>query len=191
MDEGLCRQTYGDIVDLCARLAAYGTSSFPDLIGHGHYESRAKELATRDIIFLAISVRRMAELTKSYALLKGKSIPRFTAHRRDKRLEIEEADESFDAWMVVGNIIHAKTIKILKDDADFVITLGRRPENTIESYNLLMNRHNLNGIVIIESDRGEYSFFEIYKFIKVIVDFTDDIDDLLADNKIYVGEGFA
>jgi hypothetical protein len=83
MNKDISMQSYADIVDFSARLATYSTSLFPDIIGHGHYESRAKQLAIRDIILLCISVRRITELTKKYELLKTQEVPCFTAHRRN------------------------------------------------------------------------------------------------------------
>src|ERR671911_44917 len=102
LNKELCRQSYLDVVEYSARLAAFATSSFSDIIGHGHYESRAAELAVRDIIFLSISLRRLVELTKQYGIIKSKEIACFTAHRVDGVLVFKESDHKFNAWEIVG-----------------------------------------------------------------------------------------
>lgn len=185
MNKELCIQSYTDIVDFSARLAAYSTSQFPDIIGHGHYESRAKQLAIRDIILLCISVRRITELTKKYDLLKNQEVPGFIAQLRDGMLKFEESDKKFNSWEIIGNIIHAKTIDILKDDVKF--SSGREP-GFAGLYAAILRRKSINGVILIESDRGDLKYFEIYKFIKIIVSFTSEIDDFLAESSIFVGE---
>ncbi|UCI23197.1 hypothetical protein [Mesorhizobium sp. B2-8-5] len=188
MNKDLCTQAYSDILDFSARLAAYSTSSFPEVIGHGHYESRAKQLAIRDLILLCISVRRLAELTKQHTLLKNKSVPGFNSFEKDGLLEIKDSEKSFNAWEIVGNIIHAKTIDVINSDAEFSIYLRGHPSDILDHYNLMPSRKSINGIIIIVSDRGYVKYFEIYKFVKIIVDFTDQMDDFLAENKIFVGQ---
>jgi hypothetical protein len=187
MNKELCTQAYNDVVEFTARLASYSTSSFPDTIGVGHYEFRAKELANRDIIFLCISIRRLVELTKAYSLLKGKQVPCFVAHRQNGSLILEDSEDFFDAWEIVGNIIHAKEIHAIKDDADFHLKFSKENRDLEYLFNLHRNRKSINGVFYIESDRGDVKYFQIHKFIKMIVEFTSDIDELLAENKIFVG----
>jgi hypothetical protein len=190
VNEHLCKQAYNDVVEYTARLASYATSRLSDVIGDGHYEARANELAVRDIIILSISVRRLTELTGKYDLIRGLNVPFFTAHRVDGNLLFDDSDHVFNAWEIIGNIIHAKTLLMVKNDADFHLEFVDRKRDPYYLFNLYRQKKIIDGVCIVESDRGNIKAFQAFKFVKVIVEFTDKIDDFLSDNQIFVGSMF-
>lgn len=190
MNENLCKQGYNDVVEFTARLAAYSTASFIDLIGHGEYETRAQELAIRDIVFLCISLRRLVEITKQYKPAKERWIPCYTAHRENEKMEFFESDKKFNLWETIGNIIHAKEIHLVKSDVDFSVLFSNKKRDIVELFHLMEKRMSINGIILLISDRGDIKTFEIYKFIKLIVQLTEDIEEYLSDNSIFVGSAY-
>ncbi|WP_204310733.1 hypothetical protein, partial [Escherichia coli] len=78
---------YNDSVDAVARLATFCTSDYVKKIGHGQYEDRAVSMASRDMMLMCISLRRLAELTATQAMLRQEQIRAFTPKRQGENLD--------------------------------------------------------------------------------------------------------
>ncbi|MBC7314198.1 MAG: hypothetical protein H5U11_17055 [Rhizobium sp.] len=77
LDAQLCKHSYDEATERVSRLASYATSRSLKKIGFGDYYSLAEELCKKDIIVLSISIRRLAEMTKSAAHLKELKVRSF------------------------------------------------------------------------------------------------------------------
>lgn len=188
MDKQLCSQAYKDVIEYSARIACYATSNISEQIGHGHYESRARELAVRDVIILCISVRRLAELTKTFPLLKKYNFMSCTPHRRNESLEFDESDHSLNLLKVINGIIHSNLIYIASTDEEFYSIFQREEDGIRYLYDRVMNRKSITPILIIKSDRGFLAPFQLFRFVHALISYSDEADDVLADNNIFVGQ---
>jgi hypothetical protein len=187
LDAELCKQAFYDSTEATARLAAFCTARYSEVIGHGYYETRATELAIRDTILLCISLRRLAELTKTQKKLKAEELRSFIAKRDETGLYFEDSDYRYNLWEIIGNIVHAKNMIIINDDITFKQRFGHAEKDIEVLFRLIHQRKHVESVFLIESDRGDIKFFRGINLIKSVVDYLDKAEDTLSDNGIYVG----
>jgi hypothetical protein len=188
MDKDLCKQAYNDSTEAVARLASFCTADYIKQLGHGYYESRAAALAARDTMLLCISLRRLAELTATQGHLQKEVVHAFVPKMLGKRLEVVDAGVSYSAWDVIGNVIHAKLLLIIKDDAELKrwLSMTMDYESIFEA---LTNRQQIEPLFFIKSDKAAKGFRSLH-LIKAAVRYLEAVEDVLSDNKIYVGDEF-
>ena len=185
MDKFLCTQAYNDSVDAVARLATFCTSDYVKKIGHGQYEDRAVSMASRDMMLMCISLRRLADLTATQAMLRQEQIRAFTPKRQGENLDVADAGHGYSAWDILGNVIHAKLLLIVTDDAELKHLLYAT--NDIDSIlQAITKRKQIEPVCFIKSDKGAKGFRSLH-LVKAAVRYLEDIEDVLGDNRIFVG----
>lgn len=188
MNKDMCVQAYNDSTEAVARLASFCTSDYIKKIGSGYYQSRASTLASRDMILMCISLRRLAELTSQQTVLRQDQIHAFVPKLRGSRLEIADSGQSYSAWDVIGNVVHARLLEIVTDDAQLKHLLSMTKDFD-SLWQAIENKRQIEPVCFIQSDKGTKGFRSLH-LIRTAVKFLEEIEDVLADNKIFVGEGF-
>ncbi|MDO1584424.1 hypothetical protein [Rhizobium oryzicola] len=158
-------------------MACFATSKNIEKIGNGEYQIVSEELAHKDLIILAISIRRLAELTKSQHLLKKRNlkIVKSESYKNDQQA-------TDNCWNIIGNIIHSQDIVLTKH-------IPQCLSNDI--YEMMKNRIEVEAIIDVKSDRKHTKTFSAVHFLKELVSYMEEIEDILSDNKIYVGSLFS
>lgn len=159
-------------------------------MGSGYYRERATQLAARELIYLALSVRRLAELTTTEKNLKSENISTYDRVYQPDRFELSKGKSHQNIWKIVGTIIHSRNITLLNDSATFNAHFSTRRMSIDELYDTYSKTKDINAICIVNSDSGESIILLLYELISKIQSYTDIAEDVLSDNKIYVGLGF-
>jgi CRISPR/Cas system CSM-associated protein Csm2 small subunit len=173
LNSQLCSHAYNEAVEKIARLAAYATSRSLAAVGFGDYFHLAEELAQKDLIILCISTRRLAEMTKSNSNLKKKQVK--SAY---KKTDGTHHTTQVNCWDIIGNILHGVEIVIYKDT-------GKYTEKDI--LKAIENTDEIDAAISIKSDKFERKIFSLTDFLKCLNDYIDEANDILADNKIFLG----
>ncbi len=169
----LCKHSYNEAVERIARLASYATSRSLKHLGFGDYFSLAEELCKKDLIVLSISIRRLAEMTKSQTNLKKQRI-------KALRVDADEARRVGDenCWDLLGNIIHGIEIDVFKDIGKFT---------SKDIFEVMENKEEIDAALSIKSDKFHAKTFALTDLLRGLNDYLDEADQILADHKIFVG----
>jgi hypothetical protein len=168
----LCTHSYNEAVERIARLASYSTSRNLKIIGFGDYFSIAEELCKKDLIILAISIRRLAEMTKSIHALKNK---RIRAGNKNQSVPLSDSQENF--WNIIGNIIHGVEIDVFKD-------IGKYVEK--DMFKAVNNMEEIDAAICIKSDKFSAKI-QLTDFLKCLNTYLEEAEEILSDNRIFVG----
>ncbi|KKX34079.1 hypothetical protein [Rhizobium sp. LC145] len=170
----LCKHAYDEAVERIARLAAYATSRSLKILGFGDYFSLAEELCKKDLIILAISVRRLAEMTKSTSELKNLRIKAMITDERGNHTGGQE-----NCWDIVGNILHGVEIDVFKDVGKYI------SEDFME---IMRNKDEIDAAISIKSEKFHKKMFKLTDFLRCINEYLDKADETLSDNGIFVSD---
>ncbi|MBW6422625.1 hypothetical protein KX729_14295 [Rhizobium sp. XQZ8] len=169
----LCKHSYSEAVIAIARLASYATSRSLKHLGFGDYFWLAEELCKKDLILLSISIRRLAEMTKSSSNLKKLRLKAVLTDS-DKKREITQEN----CWNIVGNIIHGVEIDVFKDIGKFAAK---------DIFEVMENKEEIDAALSVKSDTFHQKTFALIDLLRCLNTYLDDADDILAENKIFVG----
>jgi len=178
MNTALCRLAYEDSIEAVARLATYSTSRPLKIFGRGEYYTISSELSKKDLIVLAISIRRLAELTKSQAILKAHEL----AHRMPASSS-PSTDHKISCWKLIGNIIHSVEIEVFKD-------VGRLLYGYTDILKAMENKEEIDVAITLKSDKDPEKLFRLNDFIIEINKYLEEANDILSDNGIFVGSTY-
>ena len=192
LNEPSAKQAYFDAIEMCARLASYSTALCLLKIGYGDYLERADELAHRDIIYLALSLRRLSEVIKNTELLKAMKVsaqPNITWETQSDFAR--NTTKQNDVWSLIGKIIHCREFLIIRDN----LTLNRYHQHgskkvaeskltTEEEISFTESAKDLPAICLVKSDKKNVVLFGISDFVAVAVDYLDQAKDLLEDEGV-------
>jgi hypothetical protein len=173
LNEQLCKHSYYETNERIARMACFSTSKNIEKIGYGEYQTVAEELAHKDLIVMAISVRRLAELTKSQNLLKKRNLHIVKSDSRDNSQMTND-----NCWNLIGNIIHGQEIGITKEIPRYI------SENLFE---MIRNRIEVEAIIDVKSEKSQIKVFSAVHILKELVSYMEEVEDILSKNKIFVG----
>lgn len=179
MNAALCRLAYEDSVEALARLAAYSTSRPLKIFGYGEYYTISSELCKKDLIILAISIRRLAELSKSQDILKTYE---FSCHVPTSSHPASR-DYKISCWKIIGNIIHSIEIEAIKDIGMFLYAFSD-PLKAIES------KEEIDVAITLKSDKGPQKIFRLNDLIIEINKYIEDASDILSDSGIFLGSAY-
>ncbi|MGV0819295.1 hypothetical protein [Martelella sp. AMO21009] len=167
-NEILCKYAYNDATEHLARSAAFATSRSANSIGSGRYLDIAEELFRRDMTLLALSLRRLAELTYEPAILKQKQI-KITQNSITKNDNIHN---------IIGNLIHGSNFSLLKNI-----------RKTTMDINEIINSpdREIDIIFSIKNEKFPSKFIKSVEFLEAVNESLDEFEDILADGGVYVG----
>ncbi|MDK4701291.1 hypothetical protein PH562_03510 [Rhizobium sp. CNPSo 4062] len=178
MNAALCRLAYEDSVEALARLAAYSTSRPLKIFGYGEYYTISSELCKKDLIVLAISIRRLAELTKSQDILKAHEF----VHRMPTSSSLS-TDHKISCWKLIGNIIHSVEIEIIKD-------VGMLLYGYTDILKVMENKEEIDVAITLKSDKDPEKLLRLNDFIIEINKYLEEANDILSDNGIFLGSAY-
>lgn len=169
----LCKHSFNEATERVARLASYATSRSLKKIGFGDYYSIAEELCKKDLIILSISIRRLAEMTKSSSELKKLQIKAITIDNDKNHVKTRE-----NCWDIIGNILHGVEIDVMKDVGKYT---------SADIFEAMNNKDEIDAALTIESDKFHRKMFSAVEFLRCINTFLEKSEDILSENKIFVG----
>lgn len=170
---------------MCARLASYGTASPIQEIGYGDFLEIAKELAHRDILFLAISIRRLSELTSTQKLLKTLHMPnKPEIDWKTKASQSVKLKDGIDCWALFGKIIHSHDFFIIKDTVTLKVFSRKKGVGAGNSQVDLLQNKDIRAICAVKSDRGPIVLFSIADLVERSVDYLDEIKDIFMEKNV-------
>lgn len=178
MNAALCRLAFEASVEAIARLAAYSTSRPLKAFGYGEYYSISSELCKKDLIMLAISVRRLAELTKSQHNLRA-----YEFIHRMPTSPSPSTDHKISCWKLIGNIIHSIEIEIIKDVGVFLYS-------RTDMLKAMDSVEEIDVAIILKSDKDPEKLFKLNDFIIEINKYLEEANDILSDNGIFLGSAY-
>ncbi|MBW8283196.1 MAG: hypothetical protein K0M55_06305 [Rhizobium sp.] len=173
LDAQLCKHSYDEATERVSRLASYATSRSLKKIGFGDYYSLAEELCKKDIIVLSISIRRLAEMTKSATHLKELKVRSFNTDNEKNHTETQES-----CWNIIGNILHGVEIDVMKDVGKYT---------SADIFDAMNNYEEIDAALSIKSDKFHKKTFSAVEFLICINTFLDGAEDILSKNRIFVG----
>ena len=185
IDKSIVLREYNASLDMCARLGAYASARFLEFTGDGDYLQKADELAHRDLLLLAISMRRLAELTSTRDLLQGKYFregPYFSPD--DKSGFASRFKAEINCWDILNKVIHGRDFFAFKTDHD-VRKLAIKSDAEIESwYRSYQVRKDIPAMFAVKSDRGTMELFTTAALIAKCVEYLDEAKELLLEEGI-------
>jgi hypothetical protein len=181
LDKSLCRHAYHSAVESLARLSCYATSRNLIAIGHGEYYAVAEELFKKDILEIAISIRRLSELTGTQSVLKSTNMK---VVQKDKETEIARKSDSL--WNIIGNIIHGVQIDVVKS-IGFMEYLDGKNTDLLKA---IENKDEVDAMITIKSDKFSLKAFNSVEFCAKINIALDHINDHMADNGLFLGGAY-
>lgn len=178
LDHSICRHVFDDAVVYTARLAAFSTSRSLGAIGYGEYYSISSDLCKKDLLLASISIRKLAEITQTSSFLKAISIKIV-----DEEQSNEKGQTASSAWDIIGNIIHGVEIELIKNTAMFLFA-RTDPLRAMES------KEEIDAVVIIKSDKFPRKLFQLNDLLIALNKFTEEADEKLTDNGIYISSSY-
>jgi len=176
LNKNLSKHAYSDAVEAISRVACFTTSRNLQFLGRGEYYTIAEELFRKDLLVLGISVRRLAELTKSQNMLQSRTIKILT-HQND------QVTERIDTcWNLIGNIVHGLEIEIYKDLGRWALRMGN-----IDFHTYWEATEESDAAISIKSDKHGYKSLKMSDFLVKINSYVEEANEVLSDNGIYVG----
>ncbi|AYD01217.1 hypothetical protein NCHU2750_18290 [Neorhizobium sp. NCHU2750] len=112
-------------------------------------------------------------MTKSQSALKSKQVRSAYKDASGKHQSRQE-----NCWDIIGNILHGVEILIYKDVGKYVET---------DIMKIVENTDEIDAAIAIKSDKFSQKVFRLTDFLKCLNEYLDDANDILAQNKIFVG----
>lgn len=173
LNSQLCKHAYSEAVERIARLASYASSRSLQHLGFGEYFSLAEELCKKDLIILSISIRRLAEMTKSATILKNLRVKSVVTHPDNSKSITQE-----NCWDIIGNILHGVEIDVFKDVGKYA------SKDLLE---VIQNKDEIDAALSIRSEKFHRKTFALIDLLRCLNSFLDEAEDILAKNRIFVG----
>jgi hypothetical protein len=126
---------------------------------------------------MAISVRRLAELTRNEKILKSKIIKIVII---EDKIESERKTEN--VWNIVGNVIHGAKIETEKRLGIMKYHMG-----IIGLYEAVQEKEETDALITIKSDKFPEKSFNLTELCTKINEILDEINDFMGDNGLYFG----
>jgi len=179
INKSLSKHAYSDALEAISRIACFTTSRNLKVLGRGEYYTIGQELLKKDLLILAISVRRLAELTQSQDILKNKAVNIRARHRAKNQEKAESC------WNLIGNIVHGVDVTIFKD----VGYMKLRAE-ILDFDTYYHTTDECDAALSITSDKHGSKTLKLTDFLVQINSYVEEANEILSDNGIYIGSGW-
>jgi hypothetical protein len=190
IDRDVAVLAYHDSLESVARLASFATAKFRAEIGIFGLITRARELAQRDIVMLALSVRRLSEICGMLDKLEDFNVTIVEPESRNEIYGFYPTGKSVTLRSALGKIIHHKEFQVFNDDAGVKRLFGLFKDDVFGYYNALTSAKDISAVCYVKSDRGDPITFSISSFVRQTSEFLQHTESHLADHEVYVG-GYA
>jgi len=187
LDKEAAKIAFQETLELSARVAAFATANFVAGIGYGQIIRRAEELAQRDLVLLALSTRRLAELCELKQSLKKMYVAHVRPFTKQDGAGFYPIKKKSSVWTLIGVILHHLQFSVFKNDTAVKLLLGHFKEDIVGHYRALLKAKDITAVCYIQSDRGGPFLFSIAELVRLITDFIETAEEVLGDSDVYVG----
>ena len=119
MNKAIIKHAYEASIDRIARLTTYVMAKSLHTADE-EVSERCRRLAVDDLILLAISMRRVVEVTNLVALCQNKHVSTAMFGVENNHVEVYRVD-NVSVWQALGVIIHSRTIEVWDDEIQLIV----------------------------------------------------------------------
>jgi hypothetical protein len=187
MNELAAKIAFNDSIELSARLASFATARFHSLGTNSTIESVSEELAHRDVLGLALSLRRLSEIALLQKELQSCEIPEVGAASPDQQIGFFPIGKLITLHRLIGILIHSLTFELYKNSGKVRVHLSQGNNDVFEDYKLLVAGEHIDAVCLVQSDKSGKVLFPLKEFVAAALKFLDVAQTRLSDEGVYVG----
>ncbi len=187
IDKASAKLAFNETLEHSARVAAFSNANFTSAVGRSQVVYKAEELAQRDLILLALSTRRLAELCELKQSLQTLYVAHVRPYTKLDTAGFYPIKKRSSMWILIGMMLHHLEFKVYKNDAAVKSLLGFFKGDICSAYKAGTSSRDVAAACYIRSDKGEPILFSISDFVRHITKFIEVAEDTLGDFEIYVG----
>lgn len=182
-DRAVIEASYEEGLTSLARLAAFGRAGqFDD--PYGDVGARQSQLASDDLVHLAISMRRLIAATETYAASKNIHIPKIKFLREKQRVSGTKIVGKVSLWSLLNIIVHSTKLVVVADDLDVLHDLT---EESVLDVALDIRNRRLRPACLAHSEERAPVVFHFLALCEGASRMIEIASDSAAEAGVYLG----
>ncbi|WP_417308896.1 hypothetical protein [Devosia sp.] len=185
-DRTVVKNSYELALNSLSRLSSYGSAG-ESVDAHGEVATRQTQLATEDVLHLAISLRRLISANQIHNRAKNISVPSISFRSADRYGVNSFIDGEYTLWSALNKLIHSTELRLL--NFSFEALLESRMLTASDIYHLTLNRHQYRfpPVCILKTENGQQAKFHVSALCDAAGDALEAAEEKAGEINIFLG----